>query len=1257
MVNRLPLIGAAVLNLEHRITSEYAPSGDGLPSWLYQAFSSAEPPNIMVIHPNELHRQRTIEWLDEQHITVIPQHHLTMNRLVRSLHTDLRLPVLLDNDVGNFLALHARCVDAAEAGDFAVLHVPGVGAWTMAKTQRLQRLHAALMELRRPFAWENEPGVAVYHQLVLEHERETGGTLPVMVTPHVLKALLENEAPPFGLSSIDGVVLLDMAPDFSELEQDLLVAVSRHVPVHQVLHPGSFRLGFHGAYVVDEPPCTEENLPSWLPPHTLWNPLDDHWRTSYGEQRNTTLTRIPVDDRAHVRDAVVTFVQAFREHQPTGHVMIVDGAVQSRGSAWSKALADIGISWGSTQAALDQQPVFNAVMKAANLGLGMSSWSLESLLGLFASTTLPFNDDMFTSLVHPKHPTWRPKPDATVLEEISRQFHVLGGPGAMARWLGVMSQARPSFSERRPEQKRQVLEETQWFLACLFHAWRPLLAPEDRHWLRNEVIGCSSGEVLPVPDSSNNGMAWLSWLMSTMDVGQLHERRAPYDAGLGTLQTLFDGLKSVEEHLQACHRTLPSEGRAFVDILQYVGQSTSMSSANVRTSNIDIVTPEQALGCTADLILLAGLDVDAWPMRTPVVPWLDAQAQVELGMFQSDLLVRQGRHHLRHLLNAAPDIVVFDSTPEEGGGPSAPLAEWLNDVKRSRAWEAMRDPPAFLPDAFTTGEGEQRRFHWVVREAGHGSWLSPNQYSMVTTDDGQRRLRHGHGGADARQQLGLDVHASMPFTDRINHHAAVFDGYEAGIQGDRHRRQPTVKRLEDGETMLWDARDFLLSTDALALRPEKASVEAYGVLANAWPHLGHRSDGKVSLAVDPRPLPPYGEDGLAISHRFGLIDVPYDRTTWSPSRLEAWLKCPRMAWVKQSLLADDDDGTQSEDVDARVRGQVVHDAEAAVMTGHGVPLGGEMSEDILPLHQGPMGAGDAGWRAILAFLQRDVAWLGRQNAVSVHRTRDLVDATPEEWQAHQEGSLDLPARGRLARLLEADLALENAAPVALEWPTVTESERWVSLKTNDEDDEAVFNLFGYADRVDVLALTTTQQEVLREEGVLGDESHDTPFPLTGEGRTAQRLVVIRDLKSVPGPAPKYAGLRHFRCLFEDLQLALYARAWEVLHPNDRVVGVGASEIGEHTRHYVELDSQLERLDDSLALGELTRVFPRHFPTTDGESSYISSFRRWMAERLSVAQRAIETAAAGHVNPTPGTHCNYCVIAAGCAAHHKNGGGV
>jgi hypothetical protein len=150
--------------------------------------------------------------------------------------------------------------------------------------------------------------------------------------------------------------------------------------------------------------------------------------------------------------------------------------------------------------------------------------------------------------------------------------------------------------------------------------------------------------------------------------------------------------------------------------------------------------------------------------------------------------------------------------------------------------------------------------------------------------------------------------------------------------------------------------------------------------------------------------------------------------------------------------------------------------------------------------------------------------------------------------------------------------------------------------------------------------------------------------------------VIRDLKTVNGPAPKNVGLRHTRCLFEDLQLALYARAWEMLHPNDRVVGVGASEIGESTVHYVELDSDLASIDESLAVGERTRYFPLHFPAFDAHGAPMSPFRRWMVERLNVAQRAVNTAAAGHVNPTPGAHCQYCSLSASCGAAVGSGGG-
>ena len=1244
-----------MLTTTHQVTTEYAPAGNGLPSWLSDALHAPEPLNVMIVHPNELHRQQTLESLHDAAAQVHPQHHLTLNRLIRLLHTDLRLPVLLDNDTSNFMALHARCEAAANDAHFPFLHTPGVGSWTMAKTKRIQRLHSELLNLRQPFAWENDPGASIYHRLALEHQEEAGGTLPSLVLSGVVEALREAAEAPFHISDIDGLLLLNTAPDYTELEQDLLLSLSRFCPVHQVLSPGSFRLGYHGAYLVDEDPCTTDKLPSWVPPHEVWTPSGDSWRTSVGETLEAAHTRITVDERRHVVPATIALVKAFK-HRADGRVLIVDGDVQQRRETWSKALSEIGLSWGGGTSALDQQPLYNAVIRAASLGQGMTAWSLSSLQSLFVSATLPFHASMFSDLIHPSQEDWAPRIHPEVLEEISRQFHVLGGPGAMARWLGVLSQASPSFTDRRPEEKRQALEETQWWMACLLHAWAPLLPEEDQHLLNITQQGCSTGDELPLPAQPTDGMAWLVWLLSCMDYEVLNERRAPYDLGLGTLQTLMEGLTTMVTDMRNLSLPVPTHGRRFVELLEHIGASSAVRTLRPQTSNVNVVTPEDALGCQAELIVLAGLDVDSWTMRTAVVPWLDAQARVELGMFQSDLAVRRGRHHLRHLLNAAPHVVVFDSTPEEGGGPSAPLAEWLSDVRRSNQWDEMRHPPTFLPETMVYGDDEERRFDWVIRESGHGSWMTPSEYVTASTSEGPRKVRHGSSGADKRQQLGMDLQRSLSYEPLINHSPSVFDSFEASLHNDRQRRQPNHRQLAKQATFSWDNRQHLASTEAVVLRPTRASLKVVGAQAPQWPHLGHRPAGTVSLSVDPRPLPPYSMQELTLSHRFGGMGVPYHRDVWSPSRIETWLKCPRQAWVKQILLAGEDEGAEAEDVDMRTRGQVIHQAEASVLVGHGVPMGGEMTDGIQPLHLGPMGQGQAGWDTVLGFLQRDVAWLGRHNAVSVHRTRDLVDATPEEWQAFQDGELVLPPNGRLARLLAADLDLTSASPVAVEWIPASETERSVHITSHPEG-EGGFRLFGYVDRVDVVSLTTAQRAFLTEKGILGDTSFDTPFPLDGTPRTAQRLVVIRDLKTVNGPPAKKAGLRHMQCLFEDLQLALYARAWEVLHPNDRVVGVGASEIGEYTTHYVELESDLEALDESLSLGEITRVFPNHFPTQLGEEGTTTPFRRWMLERILVAERAVGSAGQGHINPTPGKHCQYCPIAHSCAASTEREGGL
>ena len=104
--------------------------------------------------------------------------------------------------------------------------------------------------------------------------------------------------------------------------------------------------------------------------------------------------------------------------------------------------------------------------------------------------------------------------------------------------------------------------------------------------------------------------------------------------------------------------------------------------------------------------------------------------------------------------------------------------------------------------------------------------------------------------------------------------------------------------------------------------------------AVSFPHLGHREEKSVSLSVVPHPLPLYATTDFGLSHRFGALGTAIERLVWSPSRLEAWLKCPRQAWIKQTLNADDDEGTTTEDIDVRTRGQVVHEIEAAILQGH-----------------------------------------------------------------------------------------------------------------------------------------------------------------------------------------------------------------------------------------------------------------------------------------------------------------------------------
>ena len=89
--------------MNHNVTSEHVPAGVGIPDWLHEAFLDGQASSLLLLNPNEFHLQQTLERMHAAHVTPNPQQHLTINRLVRLLHVDLRLPVLLDDEASNLM--------------------------------------------------------------------------------------------------------------------------------------------------------------------------------------------------------------------------------------------------------------------------------------------------------------------------------------------------------------------------------------------------------------------------------------------------------------------------------------------------------------------------------------------------------------------------------------------------------------------------------------------------------------------------------------------------------------------------------------------------------------------------------------------------------------------------------------------------------------------------------------------------------------------------------------------------------------------------------------------------------------------------------------------------------------------------------------------------------------------------------------------------------------------------------------------------
>ncbi len=1216
--------------MEPTLTLEHIPPGQ-FPDWLFQQLCdqvidpSLEP--ILVIHSSDASRNEILRRLESTNIGPIDRsRHHTLSSLWKSLHADLRLPRLLSLNAKGHRLLHAECELAAKRGEFPLLHPTPEHRWGEGRTRALTKLTQTfdVEDIRK---WDG-PGLEGFRNSLKRMGRELNGLHPLLHRETLIDELEEKESAPFTLTGIAGIVLMDQMPTLSKSDRRLLLNLNRFTDVHQLCQHGdapigNHRLGLHGAILEDVHPCNEENMPEWVKSHEVWKPTPcEH-----------AVTRLLVPTGGLDIVATVELLRDWTQSaSPDSRVVIIDPSKDSHLEKWNRALTEIGLRPSTPKSALKSSSPVHWLGELVSIGLGTEAWSMSRIRGIGSQRSLRFVDDWLHTDVHPSQPEWTPKMDALRIESLARSWHILGGYGALSRWLHAMASPAYPAPWQDSEEAGMKAECTQWWFLSLLSRLSPLLSSGERSLLEESdlLIGCHTGNILPLPQSPADGDECLLQLMKHLDESSMIQH-------LGPLKLLFEehdkfrASQSILNHPRSLLGTQWVEG-----LLGLIEDLPSPDKFNA-SDNVRILSPNESLGISADIIVLTHLTASNWSLRTEKLPWLSEVDCKELDLARSDSPLREARHALHHLIHASPNVILVDPTGlDENCQPATPLAEWLATYSGSDTPEQV-SAPEFL-QGLPTASSDRTRGH-------HLAWF-PSVVEMVE-ESGLVRAElniSGRGFRDERQRTGQSLLKSkLPNSAPLNPHAITVP-MDSELMRDRLRRQPTDVQSGD-EYIGMDMHDRFMGLGGLKLIPGNrgAPGEITPRSAEHWPVLGGKIGRHQLLAIDPRPLRPRPTSLPIFDDRNGQSSgAEYTRNTWSASRLQRWQACPRQGWLERRLNAGRME-QQEEDLDARIRGDIVHNSLGrlfeqvfSMCEGDVRSSGGAQS-----LANSGQTMGDL-FAIILGYVAEHAPWLERDDATAAQRRYDLIGLSKQvwlDWLASTDTG-NLPPSGRLGNMLKAEMSLYNSIPISMEWS--------LNRMEVTHPDGRKLSLTGFIDRVDVIHHPDLED---------GD---DTIAPLDWNSSSEwkpKRLIVIRDIKSVDGPSKQKFGERHRKALFDELQLGLYARCWEIANPGDLVIGVGISEVGMVTSHSIEISPAFEELFEDNGVGDLTTYTheTHRFPEEDSDAES-DPFRAWMAERLTTAFDVAEAANSGLVHATPeeGT-CTWCRVKEACGLASIVGG--
>ena len=1182
-----------------QVTCEEVPRGN-IPVWLTEHISrqSLGPTGsesdlsgrVLVVYPTEESRKQALAEMPSSQAIDSTLHH-TIDSLKSSLVADLRLPRVLSTEGGFELVLHEACRREAARLAFPMINPLPEMRWGRGKTAVLAELHSYLSRESAASNWDG-PGITSFRIIIKHLEKRLGGTHPDMVASRIIDGLYKVEKP-FSLLDVDGIIMLDHPPGVPRSHVEIMLAVSRHCPIHQLAHPGNFRLGHHGMLLLDQHPIkTQSDLPPWVPPHQPESTPSE-----------SSTERVLLQREKHSFEATIRLTRERLESNPSSHLIIVDPALESNLPQWERGLKALGVPLPPSRQPAHTHSLGHWLIALATLPHGPDAFSLEALRSFSLQATLrPFESPD----AHPTEDRISPRADPDMLTELARGEHVLGGPGALARWLQTI--ARPPISERDQFRK----ESTQWWLLCVADSLRPLLRGEDRAVLDEASrVGCHTGQKLPAIESSASGDDWLLSILGMIDLEsamELCDGEGPTPSAVA--QAVVKDIQALRLMQSSMSHSAPEMGPKWVDEFTPLIRSSSIQSgSSLASGRVRVLTPAAALGCTADAIILANLSSSSWDLRTPKMAFLGDEERHSLDLLRPDGPIRAARHQLEHLLAAAPEVLVLDPSLDDASPAAAPIREWA----------AAHDPD--------------------------------DDAEVMCTEPGQPVSPRG-----LRQSDGISLRNMLPSARAPLNSSAISISMDSELQHDRERRQPS--HADDDGYLAQTSVQHLFSIDRTDLTRRTPPGIETPRSHDRWPVVGgFVAGGKRTPTIDPRPFAPpaTGTDVSDLRHGHS-VGAEQDVPIWSPSRLHYWLKCPRMGWLSNGLRAEEDE-LQAEDLDPRTHGELLHNVHHDLICqtlGFEIGIERSFGEGSAVSSVAQSGRSeDELMQIALESLDSRAPWLDRTDAVSTHRLMILTGMSRDEWNRWLTNPRPVPPSGRVGTIVRAESTVRHASPVCLEWNVADFDEKGIEISIPKDisggEKLPPIRVRGYIDRVDILPMDESTKEWLDPEG---DESV-APLRVHGSGWRPRRLVAIRDLKTSESKAAK---IRHSDGLLDELQLALYARAWEIAHPGDLVVAAGISLFSHHTEHMLELSSQYSAAHRDLLLGTRTDITTslHRFPD-EPASPHSDHFRAWLTQRLAVALRVAAGAAAGRVHPTPSPGvCGYCPVRNACEVRMEAG---